>query len=181
MKKRLLRLIPAALALAALWGCAAGGGGPEDGAYRIWFSALDDRSARVAVGYELRQLPEDQPPVEALMEELLTGPEGQELTSPFPTGARLLGWSLEAGELHLDLSGQYGGLTGVDLTVADACLALTLCQAPGVESVYVTVEGGEVPYRPIQQVGRSDILFPTDRAPEETAQATRDPEAQDDA
>ena len=159
MKKRLLRLIPAALALAALWGCAAGGGGPEDGAYRIWFSALDDRSARVAVGYELRQLPEDLPPVEALMDELLAGPEGQELTSPFPTGARLLDWSLEAGELRLDLSEQYGGLTGVDLTVADACLALTLCQIPDVETVYVTVEGSEIPYRPIQRLTLEDVLL----------------------
>ena len=170
MKKRLLRLIPAALALAALWGCAAGGGGPEDGAYRIWFSALDDRSARVAVGYELRQLPEDLPPVEALMDELLAGPETPGLSSPFPAGVRLLGWSLEEGALRLDLSEQYGALTGVDLTLADACLALTLAQAPGVETVYVTVEGSEIPYRPIQQLAADDVAFPFDSVPDPEAE-----------
>ncbi|UQT50470.1 GerMN domain-containing protein [Flavonifractor plautii] len=61
---------------------------------------------------------------------------------PLPRGVRLLSWELEEGRLHLDLSEQYGGLSGVDLTVADACLTLTLCQVEGVESVYVTVEGG---------------------------------------
>ena len=77
-----------------------------------------------------------------------------------------IGVELNADGLgRLDLSGQYGGLTGVDLTVADACLALTLSQAPGVETVYVTVEGGEIPYRPIQDLGAGDVLFPGETAP----------------
>ena len=72
---------------------------------------------------------------------------------------RLLNWDLEEGCLHVDLSEQYGSLTGIDLTVADACLTLTLCQVEGVESVYVTVEGDEIPYRPIQQLTPSDLLL----------------------
>ena len=81
--------------------------------------------------------------------------------SPVPDGVRLLDWELEEGCLHLDLSEQYGSLTGVDLTVADACLTLTLCQVEGVESVYVTVEGNEIPYRSIQQLTLEDVLLST--------------------
>ena len=165
MRKRLLTLLPAALALAALWGCGPGGEGPVDGAYQIWFSALNDRNALEAVDCELVQLPEDRPPVEALMDELLAGPETPGLSSPFPAGTRLLGWELEDGALRLDLSERYADLTGVDLTVADACLALTLTQLPQVETVYVTAEGSEIPYRPIQQLSAADVAFPFDPAP----------------
>ena len=170
MKKRRLLLLPAVLTLAALWGCAPQGTGPADGAWQIWFSALEDRGALEAVDCELVQLPEDRPPVEALMDELLAGPETPGLSSPFPAGVRLLGWSLEEGALRLDLSEQYGALTGVDLTLADACLALTLAQAPGVETVYVTVEGSEIPYRPIQQLAADDGAFPFDSVPDPEAE-----------
>ena len=165
MKKRRLLLLPAVLTLAALWGCAPRGEGPADGAWQIWFSALEDRGALEAVDCELVQLREDRPPVEALMDELLAGPEEPELSSPFPPGTRLLDWSLEEGELHLDLSQPYGALTGVDLTLADACLALTLTQLPQVETIYVTVEGSEIPYRPIQQLTAADVAFPFDPVP----------------
>lgn len=68
---------------------------------------------------------------------------------------------MEDGCLHLDLSEQYGGLTGIDLTIADACLTLTFCQVEGVEAVYVTVEGSEIPYRPIQRLTLEDVLLST--------------------
>ena len=70
-------------------------------------------------------------PIPALVDALLSPPETQGLASPFPEGVRLLSWEVEEGRLHLDLSEQYGGLSGVDLTVADACLTLTLCQVEG--------------------------------------------------
>ena len=50
-------------------------------------------------------------------------------------------------------------LSGIDLTIADACLTLTFCQVEGVEAVYVTVEGSEIPYRPIQRLTLEDVLL----------------------
>ncbi|WP_297212297.1 GerMN domain-containing protein [uncultured Flavonifractor sp.] len=149
--------------LLSLMGCTPETGEPsEPGDYRIYYSALEDRYAAMAVGYEAWTLPEGTRPLPGLLKALLRGPSGQELTSPFPDGVRLLNWELlEEGCLHLDLSEQYGSLTGVELTVADACLTLTLCQVPGVESVYVTVEGEEIPYRPIQQLTLADVLLST--------------------
>lgn len=158
MKKIPLLLAGALLALA---GCAAETGGHLDtGDYRIYYSALEDQYASMALGYENWELPQDTQPLSGLLRALFQEPESPDLAAPFPDGVRLLSWELlEEGCLHLDLSEQYGSLTGVDLTVADACLTLTLCQVEGVESVYVTVEGDEIPYRPIQQLRPEDVLL----------------------
>ena len=48
----------------------------------------------------------------------------------------------------------------MDLTVANACLALTLCQLEGVESVSITVEGVSIPYQTLRALGENDLLLP---------------------
>ena len=139
-----------------------------EGGYCVYYSALSDRFAPLPLDCEPFE-GSGGDPIPALVDALLSPPETQGLTSPFPEGVRLLSWEVEEGRLHLDLSEQYGGLSGVDLTVADACLTLTLCQVEGVESVYVTVEGREIPYRRVQQLGPDGLLLTdgTDVPPEE--------------
>lgn len=158
MRKRVLSSFALCLLMVSLWGCTQRSGGARAGDYKVYYSALSDQNAPLAVGYETWEPEAGSQPIPGLLAVLLAGPEDPELASPFPDGTRLLGWTLEEGCLKLDLSEQYGDLTGIDLTVADSCLALTLCQVEGVESVYVTVEGGEIPYRPIQQLTEADIL-----------------------
>lgn len=161
--KRTLMALGCVLAL-LLSACTPGGGAgqtqPPEGAYGIYFSALGGSHAVAAVDCEYRQLAPGIAPVPGLMELLLAGPESTELLSPFPqTGVRMLSWKLEDGQLSLDLSEQYGELSGVDLTVADYCIALTLCQAEGVESVYITVAGEELPFRHSQQLRAEDVIL----------------------
>ena len=159
--KKLLTLALTGLLL-GLCSCTGSSDSARDGGeYRVYYSALGDQFASMAVGYETRELSKDVHPVPGLLRELFQDPDTQDLESPFPDGVRLLSWGVEDGCLHLDLSEQYGGLTGIDLTIADACLALTFCQVEGVESVYVTVEGSEIPYRPIQRLTLEDVLLST--------------------
>ena len=159
-------------ALGCLLALAAGGCAPRpeepEGGYCVYYSALSDRFAPLPLDCEPFEGSAGDP-IPALVDALLSPPETQGLATPFPEGVRLLSWELEEGRLHLDLSEQYGGLSGVDLTVADACLTLTLCQVEGVESVYVTVEGREIPYRRVQQLGPDGLLLTdgTDVPPEE--------------
>lgn len=161
MKKRGAALLLCAALLTA-GGCTArqdpeaGGEGAE---YLIYYSALSDQRGESAVEGERHTLPQHQNQVSALMEALLEGPDSPQLTSPFPEGLRLLDWRLEEGRLHLDLSEHYYSLSGVDLTLADACLTLTFCQLEEVEAVYVTVDGRELPYRAAQQLSAGDILL----------------------
>ena len=125
----------------------------------MYYSALEDRYAQQALASEPYGSAPPEEPIPDLVAALLDGPDSPGLTSPFPDGVRLLGWELEDGVLHLDLSEQYGGLSGVNLTVADACLTLTLCQVEGVDAVYVTVEGREIPYRPVQALTPEELFL----------------------
>ena len=78
---------------------------------------------------------------------LLSGPESDRLVSPFPPGAALRRWSLDDGVADVDLSEAYEGLSGAELTLADGCIVLTLCQLEEIEAVYLTVEGHPRPFR----------------------------------
>lgn len=160
MNRRWMALLLCA-ALAAAGGCAARqnpAGGKGD-TYLIYYSALSDEKGESAVEGEYHTLAAGGEAVPGLMGLLLSQPDSPQLTSPFPSGLQLLDWQLEEGRLHLDLSDRYYSLSGVDLTLADACLTLTFCQLEAVESVYVTVEGHELPYRTTQQLSVGDILL----------------------
>ena len=146
--KRTGVLVLALCLLTQAGGCAKPDGAVGSGtSYCIYYSALGDESAESAVACEARLLPEQEDQVPALMQALLTPPETQTLASPFPDGVRLLSWAVEDGCLHLDLSEHYGGLSGMELSLADACIVLTCCQLPQVSAVALTVEGRPRPFR----------------------------------
>lgn len=158
LKRRLVCLLLAALLL--LGACArteireSGGEG-----YDVWFAAVDALGGP-AVAREERKLPEGSQPVEGLLAALLSGPRSEELASPFPDGVRVRSTRLsEDRVLTVDLSERYGGLSGVELTVADYCIAMTLCQLESVDAVTVTVEGEAIPFRSRQLLRPGDVLL----------------------
>ena len=117
----------AALALAlSLSGC--GGSGDSSGVL-LYFCA--DPARGTPHGPAIRSQPYQGPGgagVEELVDALLSGPTQGGLTSPFPEGLTLQGWSLEDGLLTLSLSEQYG-------------LVLTLSQVDGVDAVQIQSAG----------------------------------------
>lgn len=145
--------------LLLLTGCgeknAAGG---EEGAYAVYF--LSNTLQSSALKSEERRVPDGVPPAEGLLHALLSGPTGEGLVSPIPAGTLLRAWSLDdEGTLHVDFSEQYGGLSGVDLTLADYCVALTLCALPNVECVSITVEGEPIAFRSHQLLRATDVIL----------------------
>ena len=138
--KRLCCLLLAAALTLSLWGCAAEGGGEADSV--LWFTSdLSDwetstHEALSAVDYGGAVT------VPVLLEALLAGPPaGSGLVSAIPSGTRLLGCSIENGVAYVDLSQPYGDLVGVDLTLADYSITLTLAQLEEVDGVVITVNG----------------------------------------
>lgn len=159
--KRLTALLLSLLVLSA---CAATAEepAPEEG-YGLWFAVRENsgRGSSAVVARETRQW-EEEPTAPELMAELLRGPENdEELYSPFPRGVAVRDISMDqdTATILVDLSEQYGGLAGFDLTVADYCIALTLCQLPGVETVKVLVEGEPIPYRGRQELQAGNVLL----------------------
>ena len=145
----LLLAVWAALLLSA---CTLADSGEEtqpQGAYRVYYAVTGEQATVQVVDWEYR-VPSGEDTASALAELVLSQPETAGLASPAPSGTRLLSCQQEDGQLRLDLSEQYGGLSGVDLTVANSCLTLTLCQLEGVEEVYITVEGEAIRLTPME-------------------------------
>lgn len=96
---------------------------------------------------------------ELMVRALLSAPEDDDLRSPFPGGTSLQKLAVAGGRATVDLSRPYGRLSGVDLSIADACLTLTLTQLPGIYAVRVTANGQDLPYRRTQLFTAADALL----------------------
>ena len=141
MKKRVVCLA-AALLLALPAACLPQNPAGEDG-LRLWFAAPGDRQSRevtAALGSVSYTGTESVP---ALLEALLAGPpQDSELVSPFPPGTGAARWAVENRTAHVELSEEYAQLSGIDRTIADYCVTLTLSQLSGVDRVELSA-GGE--------------------------------------
>lgn len=96
---------------------------------------------------------------EAIVERLLEGPRDQRMATVIPKGTTLLGIELDGGHAYVDLSGTYSTLSGIQLTMADYCLTLSLTQISGIDVVSVTVRGRELAYRDSQNFRDQDVLL----------------------
>ena len=145
MKKRGICL--AALALLAL--LAACRPQPETGeaGLRLWFAVPGDRQSR-EVTAALGSVPyTGTESVPDLLTALLAGPpQDSELVSLIPTGTEAVRWAVEARTAYVELSAAYAQLSGIDRTIADYCVTLTLSQISGVDRVELSAggEGGRV-------------------------------------
>ena len=155
MKKLLLFL---ALLCFLLAGCGAAAG--EDGRYLIYcrtipaYASGGDAVCSISVNAEGETTEE----VAAALLQQLFSEEGETYGSAVPTGTRLLSVEIANGQAVVDVSERYGTLSGIDLTVADYCITLTLCQLPEVDRVSVLVEGAPLPYRASQSFSASHEL-----------------------
>ena len=156
--KRLAALALGLVLLCAACGRGTPGEGPGPGEAAVWFVADENGREGAALAPEFRTLPQEGTEGEALMGLLLAGPEELGLSAPFPRGTALKSLRLDGDLALVDLSEAYGGLSGVDLTLADGCIVLTLCQLPEVERVYLTVEGSPRPFRD-QVLSPGDFLL----------------------
>ncbi len=94
-----------------------------------------------------------------LLEALLLPPEDPLLLSPFPSGTQVQEVSISGKRAYVDFSANYGRLSGIDLSLADYCVALTLTQLDGVNAVTITANGREIPYRRTQLLTAADPLL----------------------
>lgn len=161
MKKRIAFL----LAMLCLTGCVPKEqpDTPEAGKYGLWFAVAENREGtNHSDVVEFEPCPwQEMPSAQTLMDGLLAGPSGSDLVTPFPAGVEVLDLRLDtaAATMHVNLSEQYGSLSGFDLTVADYCIVMTLCQIPWVTTVRILVEGEPISYRNRQNMQATDLLL----------------------
>ncbi len=127
-----------ALLLLLLSACGVPG---EEDSFLVYYAVSGDSGvtgAGVLEGAVWNGNPED---VEAIFDALCQNPEWPSLYSLIPAETSLQSWEISDGHLRLDLSGEYSTLSGVQLTIANSCIALTMCQLEEVWAVAITADG----------------------------------------
>ena len=161
MKKRLLLLLLCLTLL--LTSCAAGK--EQMPVFRIYgLSDTPGSDAISAVTMDWEKLHEQYlgrlaQQAQAALEQLLGGCTEPGYRSPIPQGVQLRSCQLTGGMALVDFSQGYEQLSGIDLTMADYCVTLTLSQLPGVSVVRITVEGQELAYRSHSLLRSQDLLM----------------------
>ena len=157
MKGKLLALLTLILPLCAA--CGQGEAGRE-GDYLLYFVASQGGHGPALDTEPYSGTAEPDP--ESLLTALLAGPSREGLVSPFPRGVTLQRWEWDqdqADNLQVWLSEQYSGLADISLTMADYCVALTLGQLEGVESVEIISEGHTANYRSHQRLRPEEAVL----------------------
>lgn len=75
-----------------------------------------------------------------------------------PGGTWVQSCQITGSTAIVDFSSAYGQLSGMDLTMADYCVALSLVQIPGIYTVRITVNGRELAYRDKNYFRADDVL-----------------------
>lgn len=165
MKKLPLFILALLAALVAFASCAKSSQEDEESGYALYFlSDLDasgggDAIAASSVRFTPDETMSTEDCVRALMELLLAGPDEAALHSPIPEGTALRSLKVSGRRAEIDLSAQYARLSGIDLSLADYCITLTLSQLPNVNAVSITANGSELPYRKTQVLLSADTLL----------------------
>lgn len=155
MKKRWIWLL-AAVCVALLVACTAAE--EEDTGLKLWFGPDPDREKLPSAYSGWTYAGEETVP--ALMDALLAGPpEESGLTRMIPGDTRLLSWSVEGRVAHVELSAPYAGLAGLDLTLADYSIVLTLTQLNGVDGVQINVNGGGPGFQDRRVFYAGNVIF----------------------
>ena len=159
--KRVMSLLLALLLTVSLVACGVGEE-PVEGLVLYGLTAEDDRlggdiiSGGTIVPWE--ELPDErEAQVQAVMERLMQDGEGY--LSPLPKSVQLREVFLSGSTACVDLSVNYSFLSGMELTVADYCITLSLTQLTGVYAVRITADGREVAHRSKQMLLAGDVLL----------------------
>ena len=165
MRRGITRLAALMLALCLLAGCGAAQSGEGDGLRLYYPVPLEEHpggdaisSVTVDWGTLLREQ-DRASQAEAVLALLMGGCQEERFQSPVPSGTSLHSVEVKGGTAWVDFSGSYSQLSGMALTIADYCVALSLTQLEGVYAVRITVNGQELAYRDSNLFLASDVLL----------------------
>lgn len=102
----------------------------------------------------------------------LKGPSSDTLRSPFPQGVSVIRFSSTSNTATLELSQEFSQLSGIDLTLACACIANTLFDLTELDRVQIFAADSQLDGQASISLDRDDIYYMDDptagEAPAET-------------
>lgn len=163
MKRKRIVLTALALVLLALAGC--GVVQKEQEGLRLYYAAsLDthrggDAIDSVTIAWDELPQGDQVARAESVLALLMGMCQEKGFQSPIPAGTTLRSVSIIGGTACVDFSGSYGQLSGMALTIADYCVALSLTQLDGIYAVRITVNEQELAYRDNDLFLAGDVLL----------------------
>ncbi len=91
---------------------------------------------------EIREIAGHEKDMTWILKDYFKGPHSEDLVSPFPKDLAVLEYQVKEGTVFLTLSEAFSNLSGVELSVAGACIAKTVFGQEDVNSVSILTEGG---------------------------------------
>lgn len=102
---------------------------------------LPHGTADSVIAPEVREGAEYRHDLELMLDIYLHGPLDKDYLSPYPVGTTLRQFAVEDSGATVVLSNHFASLSGLDLTLACGCLAMTVMDLTGAESVTIRTEG----------------------------------------
>ena len=163
MKRKRIVLTALALVLLALAGC--GVVQKEQEGLRLYYAAsLDthrggDAIDSVTIAWDELPQGDQVARAESVLALLMGMCQEKGFQSPIPAGTTLRSVTIIGGTACVDFSGSYGQLSGMALTIADYCVALSLTQLEGIYAVRITVNEQDLAYRDNDLFLAGDVLL----------------------
>lgn len=111
--------------------------------FQVYFRS-NSMTSSSALEPETRTLNPKEDSIPQLLQWLLDGPQETDHSDVLPEGVTLISQTLHDSVLTLNFSKEYSELTGVDLTVANGSIVLTMTQLKGVDGVTILSAGEQV-------------------------------------
>lgn len=160
MRRRIAALLCAALLL-TLTGC---GEDPEKGiqspcVYYYIASEIDYIGDDGVIRGEIRDIAEHEDSLDWILRDYFKGPVSENLRSPFPKDTRLVSVQTREDEAVLQMNEAFGGLSGVELSLAASCIAETCFQLEEIQRVSISASSGLLDGKQSIALSRGDILL----------------------
>ena len=123
-------------------------------------------SADSVIAPEIREGDGYQNDVSHLIEIYLLGPLDRNYRSPFPVGTALKSITVDGAHASVVLSRHFANHNGIDLSLACACLTITVMELTGVESVTISVDGFQLDGKTSITMDRSNMILTDSATPE---------------
>lgn len=175
--KRLTALILCVALLLFLGGCAGKKGPlqkPVAFYYRTAEVIYDGKTAMI--GFEERESAGYEDNMIQLLNVYFAGPSSEKYRSPFPANLKAVSYSVLGSAVILELSSEFAQLSGVDLTIACACIAGTILSMTELDRVQISAADTPLDGQASIIMNRGNVLL-LDMIgdPAETQEAAIDP------
>lgn len=102
-----------------------------------------------------------------LLDQYLKGPKTEYVQSPFPSGTTLIEWTSDDAVLTIILSDEFAELSGIELTIACACITKTFLELGGFDTVIIQAETLMLDGKASITMNSSNLLLFDDTVPNE--------------